>query len=111
MRMRVRTDFMRHLLVRAREDGETLAVAAAGGQGLNHEAELLPIMQELVGRRVVQRRCGQPRAVLAAPQFVRAGEVIERAVTFSLREPQEAERAMGVVVPRIDGTGAAHSVN
>jgi hypothetical protein len=68
-------------------------------------------MQELAARRVAQRCRGDSCPVFAAPNLVRAGEVIERTVALALREPQEAEPAMRAVVARIDGAGAAESEN
>src|SRR5579871_1270249 len=84
-RVRARAGLLRHLLVSIREDREALAVTVACGKGLNQEAELRGVMQELAARRVVQGRCGDLRPILAAPQFIRAGEMIERAVALSLR--------------------------
>src|SRR4051794_14787955 len=64
-------------------------------------------MQELVAVCRRQRRGRDAGAILPAPQFIGAREVIERAPAFALRQPEEAERAMAAVVFRLDGAAAA----
>ena len=102
-RRRLRRHAGGDLLVRARHQLEALAVAPPACE----IAELVRVMQELavVCRR--QRRGRDAGAILAAPQFIGAGEVIERAPAFALRQPEQAERAMAAVVLRLDGAGAA----
>ena len=64
-------------------------------------------MQELAAVCRRQRRGRDAGAILAAPQFIGAGKMIERAPPFALRQPEQAERAMAAVVLRLDGAGAA----
>ena len=64
--------------------------------------ELLGVVPELVARRPGQRLGRDARPVVAAPELVGAREMIERTAAVAFGEPEEAERAMGVVVARID---------
>src|SRR5262249_26859309 len=68
-------------------------------------------MQELETRGARQRPRGFVRAVLAAPQFISAPEVIKRTTTLSLRLPEETERAVGLVMSRLERAGAANGLD
>src|SRR3954471_17771450 len=59
-------------------------------------------MQELVAHRPGQRLPRNARAVVTAPELVGAREMVECAAALAFGEPEKAERAMGVVVTRID---------
>ena len=91
------------LLVRARHELEALAVAPPARE----IAELVRVMHQLAAVCRRQRRGRDAGAILAAPQFIGAGKMVERATPFALRQPEKAECAMAAVVLRLDGAGAA----
>src|SRR5262245_46986337 len=65
---------------------------------LGQESELRGVVQELAARGSRQRCGGDAGAVIAAPQFVRAGKMVQRPTSFTLCQPKETERPVAVIV-------------
>ena len=100
-------DLLRDLAVAARQQLEAQTVA----RSLRQIEELLGIVLELVARRRRQRLQRDGGPVVAAPQLVGAREMIERPPPLALRQPEEAERAMRLVVLRLKRGGAAEGLD
>ena len=91
-------DLLRDLAVVARQQFEAQTVA----RSLRQIEKLLGIVLELVARRRRQRLQRDGGPVIAAPQLVGARKMIERPPPLALRQPEEAERAMRLVVLRLE---------
>src|SRR5262249_7641484 len=100
-------DLLRDLEVAACEQ---LAAQTVPGS-LRQIEKLLAIVSELVAGRRRQRleRDGGP--VIAASELVGARKMIERAPPLALRQPEEAECAMSLVMLRLELGGAAEGLD
>src|SRR2546430_13835767 len=63
--------------------------------------KLSGVMQELEARGAGQRLCRYGSAVFTAAQFISSRQVIKRTATFAFRQPEKTERAVGLVMLRL----------
>ena len=69
------------------------------------------VVQELTARGRRQRLTRNARAVIAPTQFVRAGKMVQRAISFTFCQPKETERAVAVIMPWFDRARATEIRN
>ena len=100
-------ELVRNRAVTARQQLEAQALPRL----LRQMEKLLGIVFELVARRGGQRLQRDGGAVVAAPQLVGARQMIERAPALALRQPQEAQGAMRLVMLRLERRGAAERLD
>src|SRR5581483_2669218 len=105
-RHRVR-EVLRDRVITTRQVLETQALARV----LRQIEELFGIVIELLPRRRGQGFLRNRRPVVAAAQFVGAGEVIERPAALAVSEPEEPQDAVRLVMLRIELRGAAERLD
>src|SRR5262249_25592519 len=105
LRVGQRDDLVRDLLcdleVAAREQIEARTVPGS----LRQIVKLLGIVPELVAGRGRQRLQRDGGPIVAASKLVGARKMIERAPPLALREPEEAECPMSLVMLRFERRG------
>ncbi len=95
-------ELLRNRAVAARKQLEAQTVSCS----LRKIEKLLGIVFELVARRRRQRFARDCGPVIAAPQLVGARQMIERPPALALRQPEEAQCAMRLVMLRLELGGA-----
>ncbi len=96
-------DLLRDRAVAARKQFEALALP----RSLREIKKLLGIVLELVPRRRGQGLQRHGGSVIAAPQLVGVRKMIERPPALALRQPEEAQCAMRLVMLRLERSGAS----
>ena len=94
-------------VVRAGQDIKAACVATGGC----NISELFRIVTEFVAACVGEGCVGNCRAVVAAPQIVGAGEVIESPVAVVISQIEECQCAVSVIVGWVECQGAAQTMN